>query len=386
MSRSEICEAVTAYLRGGDRQGFGRKDPFRRAVGGGGLPSLVEQITENVTDLQECPDEDTQFSAILFGKMVGASKIATADLDIVRMVMQVAYSEHVTSFTMGLTMGKIESKEIATKEMAHGGVIPSAAEAAAIQVQKGMPWQEVVAVSSVLFSGTLPVDGEIQREGYGSDPAGWAAAKERRKSKKLCFTDYFNSGDAAGYRAMIKKGATRMATSKYKTGAAMVLLFVDKLSSMTFDQKMPELFLEYCEEHLETHKGEGLYSAENPLDPTILTERVLARKAAVADHSDKLDQVLDAMQKSSAKAEAQFSSRMGDLSALQRQMATMQRQLDQKGADGGNDRNKNLPPGPDNPCKYCKSPDHFVRDCPELAKKLAAQKEAEEKAAAAAGK
>ena len=61
---------------------------------------------------------------------------------------------------------------------------------------------------------------------------------------------------------MLEKGATRMAShGSYSTGAAQVMLFVGKLSKMTFDQGMPHLFLDYCEEHVEVHKGQGLARA-----------------------------------------------------------------------------------------------------------------------------
>ena len=51
---------------------------------------------------------------------------------------------------------------------------------------------------------------------------------------------------------------------------------------MTFDQQMPGLFLTYCEEHMEVHKGKGLASASNPLDMEVLTETGLAEKNARA--------------------------------------------------------------------------------------------------------
>ena len=65
--------------------------------------------------------------------------------------MDVAYEESVTDFNKGLKRNQgdtaaAEKKEIGT----HGGRIPSTTEATRIFEEKGMPWREVVAVSSIL--------------------------------------------------------------------------------------------------------------------------------------------------------------------------------------------------------------------------------------------
>ena len=109
--------------------------------------------------------------------------------------------------------------------------------------------------------------GRLRRKGTGQNPGQWDSAKELRKQGKPNINHFLKTRDAEGYRTMVSKGATRMAAhGDYSTGAAKVMLFVGKLSKMTFDQGMPELFLDYCEEHIETHKGRGLATKENPLD------------------------------------------------------------------------------------------------------------------------
>ena len=109
-----------------------------------------------------------------------------------------------------------------------------------------------------------------------------------RKNGKPNMNTFVKSRDAAGYRSMISKGATRMAAhGSYSTGAAKVMLFVSKLSKMTFEQGMPGLFLDYCEEHCEMHKGQGLASGLNPLDTNVLTETVLAEKNRCGRGSDR---------------------------------------------------------------------------------------------------
>ena len=130
----------------------------------------------------------------------------------VQMFMEVAYEDNVTSFNKGLSMIKAVARAAAVVETtgAHGGKVPTDAEAIIIAEEKGMSWQQVVAISSVLFSGTVPTLAEIGQEGYGSDPGQWSSAKEARKAGKACMNTYIKSGDAEGYRTMITKGATRL--------------------------------------------------------------------------------------------------------------------------------------------------------------------------------
>ena len=66
---------------------------------------------------------------------------------------------------------------------------------------------------------------------------------------------------------MITKGATRLAGAPHcSTAAAHLMLFINKLSKMTFDQGMGGFFSDYCEEHIEAQKGQGLATASSPLD------------------------------------------------------------------------------------------------------------------------
>ena len=106
----------------------------------------------------------------------------------------------------------------------------------------------------MLFSGTVPTLAEIEAEGYGSDPGQWQSAKESRKNGKPNLNTFLKSRDAVGYRAMVSRGATRMAANgDYSTGAAQLMLFVNKLSKMTFDQ---------CEIAAGVHEGSRWGSRE----------------------------------------------------------------------------------------------------------------------------
>ena len=290
----------------------------------------------------ECPDEDTKYSAMLFGKLVGASTINAEDRMMLQMFMEVAYEDHVTSFNKGLSLSKTAARASAVVEAAgaHGGKIPTEAEAKSIVEEKGMTWQQVVAISSVLFSGTVPTLAEIGQEGYGSDPAQWSSAKEARKAGKSCMNTFLKSRDAEGYRTMITKGANRLAAAGHALApaASHLMLFITKLSKMTFEQGMGNLFLDYCEEHIEVHKGKGLANANNPLDTNVLTETVLAEKNKTRDNDSKMEKVIEQMEQLS-KMENAVKSRLGEMGALASKVRDLEREL----ADSKNRQRE--PPG-----------------------------------------
>ena len=324
----------------------------------------------------DCPDGDSAFSAMLFGKLVGAAKIEPRDRIKLQMFMEVAYEEHVSRFNKGLALEKQAAREVdsAAGAGSHGGKVPEKAQVKAIEELKGMPWPACVAVSAVLFSGAVPTEAEIEREGYGSDPAQWESAKVARKQGRPNLLNYIKSRDAEGYRAMITKGATRMAAApRLATAAAHLMLFINKLSRMTFDQGMAGLFLDYCEEHFEQYKGEGLASAANPLDQAILTETVLAEKNKSRDTDQKMDKVIEALEAQNLSLSNSVKSSRGEVNALASKVAQLEKELAGKKTGKG-------PPSEDNPCQFCGSPEHFIRDCPK--KKEA---DARKKASAEAG-
>ena len=382
MSWSDCVVLIKAYLEGGDRDGFGARNPFDNFSGEGGSDGLSKALAVNVKP-SECPDEDTKYSAMLFGKLVGASTINAEDRMMLQMFMEVAYEEHVTSFSKGLSLAKAVTRASAMVEVAgaHGGKIPTDAEAISIADEKGMSWQQVVAISSVLFSGTVPTLAEIGQEGYGSDPGQWSSAKESRKAGRACMNTFLKSRDAEGYRAMITKGANRLASSgpELSPAASHLMLFITKLGKMTFEQGMGNLFLDYCEEHIEVHKGKGLASARNPLDTNVLTETVLAEKNKSSNDDTKMAKVVEQMEQLS-KMENSLKSRMGEMSTLTSKVASLERELAHTRTSSWTPL---PPPSASNACSYCKSPDHFIRDCPK--KKVADEKKAAEAAAATAG-
>ena len=360
---SDCVTLIKEYLLGGYREGFGPRDPFASYSGDGGLEGLAKALAVNVKAVN-CPDEDNRYSALLFGRLLAESEISAKDHLLVQMFMEIAYEEHVTGFNKGIAMVKAVAKAEAASEVtgAHGGKIPSAAEALQILELKGMSWQNVVACTAVLVTGTVPTLAEVDQEGYGSSPDQWSSAKEARKMGRSSMTTYLKAKDAEGYRNMLLKGAHRMASNPvYGTAAAQLMLFISKLSKMTFDQGMPHLFLTYCEEHVETHKGQGLASASNPLDAGVLTETVLAEKNKARDTDSKMEKVLEQMEQQNMSLTNSLKSRMGEVNALASKVAQLEKSMSNGTIGGGK------PPSNDNSCSYCKSPDHFIRDCPKKA-------------------
>ena len=137
-----------------------------------------------------------------------------------------------------------------------------------------------------------------------------------------------------------------------------MLLFISKLSKMTFKQGMPEIFLTYIEEHLEAYPGQGLCSAKTPLDKYIVDEYVLAEKA---DTSLMVAKLL-AMEKRVEAAESRVNTKLqgsaDHTNTTKQRLDNLEERMKKMG------EKKNGPPGPDNPCTYCKGTDHFIGTCP----------------------
>ena len=55
MTNAEIVEALTEYLDGGERAGFGGRDPFTQYSGGGGAKGIAEAIAVTVDNKEACP-------------------------------------------------------------------------------------------------------------------------------------------------------------------------------------------------------------------------------------------------------------------------------------------------------------------------------------------
>ena len=370
MAETEIIDALRTFLEGGQQDGFGTKDPWASLGSGGDVEDLLAKLAVNVSSVEECPDEDCALSAMQMGQVVANADLTPKETGAVRTYMMIAYQEHMAFYREGVSTGKIEAEESKTKTGAHGGSLPSKDLAQKIEQEKGMPWQAVVVVTSVLYRGAVPTATEIDKYGYGSDPSAWPVSVLDRKAKRQNFADFLMKLDAAGYRKMVLKGATRMSQNRmWAPYAATLMLFVNKLSAMTFDQNRGDLFLRYCEEHLEAHKGEGLYSGDRPMDPQILEETVLSQKSLTNDGpmatlEARLEKKFEESAVSERSLRDMVKTEQAKNSTLLRKMEALEKQVEQGKADPAKNRG---PPSDENPCSYCGSGQHFVRECPKRA-------------------
>ena len=158
MATSEILAALGEYLQGGEQQGFGSKDPWAGISGEGGLEALLEKLAMNVTNEQECPDEDCALSAMQMGTLAASANLNAKELTAIRIYMMIAYNNHVSFYREGLASGKSAGEETKTKMGAHGGTLPAHEFSLQIEQEKGMPWQAVVVVTSVMYRGVVPVE------------------------------------------------------------------------------------------------------------------------------------------------------------------------------------------------------------------------------------
>jgi len=388
MTEAEILDSLREYLEGGDQSGFGAKEPWAGLSSDGGLEAMLEKIAVNVASIEECPDEDCALSAMQLGQAVANSGLTAKEEVILRSYMMIAYGSQIAFYREGLNAGKLSAEETKSKVGTHGGSIPSKTLAQEIEELKGMPWQAVVVVTSVLYRGIVPTGTEIDKYGYGSDPAAWASTILDRKTKKRNFNDFHMARDAVGYRAMVLKGATRMSQNRqWAAYAAVLILCVNKLSSMTFDQGRSDLFLNYFEEHMEAHKGEGLYKSTRPLDPQILEETVLSQKGMPegkpgAEHAfeSKWEKKFEETAAAERSLRDMLKTEQSKNASIMRKMEALELKMGAAppkvpGGFGGG------PPSAENPCHICGAADHFGRDCPQHPRKLAEQRRIEKEVA-----
>jgi hypothetical protein len=207
---SDCVDALTRYLKGGDRASYGDgKDPFKKFSGGGGVEGLAKALAADVDGVEDCPDGEERQAAMMFGLIVaGAKCLNPKDIVMIRVFMELAYEDYTTSFKTGMSLGKESTRAEEPVGGAHGGQVPSKAEADKILAEKGMRWEEVVAVTSVMHNGSVPSDSDIAHAGYGSDPGQWSSAKESRKNGKPNMNHFIKTKDSKGYREMLVKGAS----------------------------------------------------------------------------------------------------------------------------------------------------------------------------------
>ena len=230
--------------------------------------------------------------------------------------------------------------------------------------ETGMRLVESLALgmSMAVFS-VLPTS-ELEKIPYGADPMAWSGFKQQVKFGNGTFLDFKGAkADPAELRRRLKRVAKTLRDKGWPLASATLTSFVDDLSEITFDEGVPEYFLEYYNEFMEVHRCRGLI-ASSPLDAEVLRSKVLGRRRGGGGGSDM------AILNQQAALQLQMDDLIKEAKRSQSQVAslrdTVSRLRDEKtagGKSGGGDSSANPKPGEDERCYECGGVGHFGYQC-----------------------
>ena len=192
----------------------------------------------------------------------------------------------------------------------------------------------------------------------------WSGFKQQVKFGNGTFLDFKGAkADPAELRRRLKRVAKTLRDKGWPLASATLTSFVDDLSEITFDEGVPEYFLEYYNEFMEVHRCRGLI-ASAPLDADVLRSKVLGRRRGGGGGSDP------AILNQQAAMQLQMDDLMKEAKRSQSQVAslrdTVSRLRDEKtagGKSGGGDSSANPKPGEDERCYECGGVGHFGYQC-----------------------
>jgi hypothetical protein len=318
-----------------------------------GLPHGVTDVSVDPDDFPQAGECDLPIAGINMGKLVAASSLDAGARSAIRVYIRLVrgpllpyYEEALKSF-------------VASAEEARA----TPAEERRVLSETGMRLVESLALgmSMAVFS-VLPTS-ELEKIPYGADPMAWSGFKQQVKFGNGTFLDFKAAkADPAELRRRLKRVAKTLRDKGWPLASATLTSFVDDLSEITFDEGVPEYFLEYYNEFMDLHRCRGLI-VSTPLDAEELPSEVLGRRSggggsdpAILNQQAALQMQMDDLMKEAKRSQSQVASLRDTVARLRDEKAA-------GGKSGGGDSSGNPKPGEDERCYECGGVGHFGYQC-----------------------
>ena len=350
---------------------YGSSDPWGTCEGG--LDGIVDILVSSNTDLVLPPLEegDLPFAGLLMGDLVARSSLNNAQKSAVKTFIRLVRHPVLALYEEAFKMAAAESGGVHSKEN-------EALERLAEQVT-GMQAREAKALVMAMAIYALVPAQELDAMVYGMDPLGWSGFKNIVKYGGGSYLEYKKQkADPMELRARLKKTARILRDGKYSLASATLTSFIDDLEECTFDEGVPQYFLEYYNEFMEQHRCRGLIVSA-PLDQVLVRRKVLCRRSgggggpgAGAAGGASVSAV------ELATMRLQLDEKDREHRRVESQAASLRDQLRRvKEGAGGSDHDKkddkhNPKPGEGGAkCYECGSLEHFGSACPKRVARLA---------------
>ena len=383
----EACIAgLTMYLGGGDEPSeattaaFGERDPFANCPDGlDGIIREMLKVSNNTAEFPGEDDADLPVSAALMGSMVARAELAMPARNAIKAFIRLVRGDHLAHYEDALKMGAAEAADTAA----------TPADEARVKSLTGMPLCESLALYFSMATFTVLSVATLKTIPHGTDPLQWSGFKQQAKFGQRTFLDYLKpKADPADLRRQLKKLVQTLREKGWTTASATLATWLDELSELTFEQGVPQYFLDYYNEYMEVNRCRGLI-VSRPLDDDILRRKVLGQRGATAGGTNFGEQVTE-LQSSNETLTKQVEELLREVRKGQSQNASLKDQVARLREAGGGkpggastSATPTTKPGPsaEHTCYECGSPDHFGYNCPVRAAKLKEAEEAKKKAA-----
>jgi len=253
----EACIAgLTVYLGGGDEPSeattaaFGERDPFANCHDG--LEGIIREMLKVSNNTAEFPgedDADLPVSAALMGSLVARAELAMPARNAIKAFIRLVRGDHLAHYEDALKMGAAEAADTAA----------TPADEARVKSLTGMPLCESLALYFSMATFTVLSVATLKTIPHGTDPLQWSGFKQQAKFGQRTFLDYLKpKADPADLRRQLKKLVQTLREKGWTTASATLATWLDELSELTFEQGVPQYFLDYYNEYMEVNRCRGL--------------------------------------------------------------------------------------------------------------------------------